>query len=142
MSKSVILKGRGVVRGKGIGKALISAKPISFFGDINPETGEIIAEDNPLKGVSIAGKVFIFPYGRGSTVGSYIIYRLKKAGKAPVAIVNVRTEPIIAVGCVIAQIPLVDMLDKNPIEAIPTGSLVEVDGTMGIVKIIRRKKCI
>ncbi len=137
--EEVVLKGRGIVKGRASGEALVSPKPISFYGDVDPERGVIVARDHPLRGASIVGKVLIFPRGRGSTVGSYIIYRLKKAGKAPVAIVNEETEPIIAAGCVVAEIPLVDRLDKSPVKVVATGDLVEVDGYHGIVKVIRKE---
>ncbi|MCD6260601.1 MAG: DUF126 domain-containing protein [Thaumarchaeota archaeon] len=60
-----------------------------------------------------------------STVGSYIILRLKRRGIAPKAIVNLRCEPIIAVGAIIAEIPTIDKIDVSMIR---DGDLVEVDG--------------
>jgi len=102
------LKGRGVVGGVAEGVAVVSKEPISFFGGVNPKTGKIIERGHALEGVCVAGKVLIFPHGKGSTVGSYILYAMAKNKVAPAAVINVITEPIIVVGCCLADIPLVD----------------------------------
>jgi predicted aconitase with swiveling domain len=75
----------------------------------------------------------VFPTGKGSTVGSYTLYRLKRAGKAPIAIVNEECETITAVGCIIAEIPCVDQV---PINELRTGQLVKVDGDQGVVTLL------
>jgi len=126
------LKGRAIWRGWARGEALVSNQPISFYGGVDPETGKIVEKGHELEGRSIAGKILTFPYGKGSTVGSYIILRLKKKGIAPKAIVNLRCEPIIAVGAIIAEIPTLDKID---ISMIRDGDLVEVDGE--VLKIYR-----
>jgi len=121
----ITLKGRAIWRGWARGEALVSNQPISFYGGVDPETGKIVEKGHELEGRSIAGKILAFPYGKGSTVGSYIILRLKRRGIAPKAIVNLRCEPIIAVGAIIAEIPTIDKID---ISMIRDGDLVEVDG--------------
>jgi uncharacterized protein len=131
----VILKGRKVMGGKAEGEALVSIEPVSFYGGVDPATGCITEPGHCCCGENISGKVFVFPSGKGSTVGSYVIYRMKKQGTAPAAIINIETEAIIATGCVISDIPLVDKLDQNPVEKIKNGSLVKVDADRGIVEI-------
>lgn len=123
----IALKGRIIWSGWAKGEALVSNQPISFYGGIDPMTGEIVEKGHELEGKSIAGKILVFPYGKGSTVGSYIILRLKKRGIAPKAMVNIRCEPIIAVGAIIAEIPTIDRID---ISMIRNGDLVEVDGEL------------
>ena len=123
----IALRGRMIWSGWAKGEALVSNQPISFYGGINPMTGEIVEKGHELEGKSIAGKILVFPYGKGSTVGSYIILRLKKRGIAPKAMVNIRCEPIIAVGAIIAEIPTIDRID---ISMIGNGDLVEVDGEL------------
>jgi len=105
---------------------------ISFYGGIDPETGQVVEKGHALEGQSIGGKVLVFPTGKGSTVGSYTLYRLKKAGKAPAAIVNVESETITAVGCIISGIPCIDHI---PIDQITTGMKVRVDAQAGTVEI-------
>ena len=121
----VKLKGRIIKEGKASGLALVSSEPISFFGMVDAETGEVIEQGHPLQGEVVAGRVLVFPTGKGSTVGSYILYRLAKAGRAPAAIINVESEPIVAVGAIISNIPMVDQID---ITTLSTGDRIVVDG--------------
>jgi len=127
----VILKGRKVVGGTVEGEALVSSDPVSFYGGVDPDTGIITEPGHALCGKCITGKVFVFPTGKGSTVGSYVIYRMKKQGTAPAAIINVETEAILATGCVISSIPLIDKLDQDPIKNIQTGIKVRVNASQG-----------
>jgi predicted aconitase with swiveling domain/uncharacterized protein with ATP-grasp and redox domains len=105
------LKGRKIYPGWAQGEALVSSMGISFFGGVDPESGVVVERGHELEGQSIAGKVLVFPAGKGSTVGSYTLYRLKHNGVAPTAIVNAACETITAVGCIIAEIPCVDQID-------------------------------
>jgi uncharacterized protein len=131
----MILTGRKVMGGKAEGEALVSTEPVSFYGGVDPVTGCVTEPGHCCCGENITGKVFIFPTGKGSTVGSYVIYRMKKLGTAPAAIINVETEAILATGCVISDIPLVDMLDQNPVDTIKSGMYVKVDADDGKVEI-------
>lgn len=119
------LKGRVIKAGQTQGTALVSPEPIGFFGMVDAESGIVIEKGHPLEGQSVAGRVLVFPTGKGSTVGSYSIYRLAKAGLAPVAMINAESEPIVAVGAIISDIPMVDKVD---IYEIQTGDLVSIDG--------------
>lgn len=125
--------GRIVSKGKAKGKALVSRDPVSFYGSIDFTTGKVIEKGHSLYGKSIAGKILVFPQGKGSTVGSYAIYRLKKAGLAPAAIINRETEPIIAAGAIISDIPLIDKLEKDPLSFIKNGMEISVDADEGYV---------
>ena len=127
---NVIIKGRGISRGIGGGELLISAEPISFLSGVNPDTGIVVEQGHPLEGQSVAGRVLAFPYGKGSTVGSYVIYALKQNGLAPAAIINNEAEPIIAVGAIIAGIPMIDRLTAE-FSRLTTGMKVTVDGDTG-----------
>jgi predicted aconitase with swiveling domain len=108
---------------------------ISFFGGVDPENGIVVEKGHELEGQSIAGKILVFPTGKGSTVGSYTLYRLKKAGLAPAAILNAECETITAVGCIIAEIPCVDNI---PLERFRSGDLVSVDASSGLVELINQ----
>lgn len=128
------LHGRCIYRGQADGPALVTRMGISFFGGVDPETGVIVEKGHELEGQSIAGKVLVFPSGKGSTVGSYTLYRLKQAGKAPSAIVNAECETITAVGCIIAEIPCIDQIDLS---RLATGQRVVVDGEAGTLRLIQ-----
>ncbi|MEM4481067.1 MAG: DUF126 domain-containing protein [Candidatus Bathyarchaeia archaeon] len=131
------MRGRGIVEGKCIGEALVSTKPISFLGDVDPATGKIIEKRHDLYGECIKDKVLCFPHGHGSTVGSYVLYSLAKNGLAPKAIINRRADPVVVVGAVIASIPMIDQVDLSQIR---TGDLIEADAYSGIVKVSRSTK--
>jgi predicted aconitase with swiveling domain len=124
-------QGRKIYPGVVSGEALVTSMGISFFGGVDPDTGVVVEKGHELEGQSISGKVLIFPSGKGSTVGSYTLYRLKLNGVAPAAIVNAECETITAVGCIIAGIPCVDRI---PIERLITGTLVSVDGEQGLIE--------
>jgi len=128
----MILQGRTIFAGKAEAEALVTTQGISFFGGVDPDTGVILERGHELEGISIAGKVLAFPSGKGSTVGSYTLYRLKHVGMAPAAIINAECETITAVGCIIAEIPCVDLVDIGEIE---TGKTLTVDGYRGEVEI-------
>lgn len=120
----MILHGRSIFSGTAQGEALVTSQAISFFGGIDPETGIVVERGHELEGQCIAGRVLVFPTGKGSTVGSYTLYRLKHNGHAPSAILNAECETITAVGCIIAEIVCVDQL---PIRNILPGSLVKIE---------------
>ena len=106
---------------------------VSFFGGVDPDTGIVVEKGHQLEGQAIGGKVLVFPTGKGSTVGSYTLYRLKMNGVAPTAIVNAQCETITAVGCIIAEIPCVDQI---PIEQLKTGDLLKIEGEQGQIEVI------
>ena len=121
----MILQGRTIYQGKAAGQALVTTQGISFFGGIDPETGVVVERGHELEGQRISGKVLVFPTGKGSTVGSYTLYRLKHNGLAPAAIINAACETITAVGCIISEIPCVDQI---AIEQISSDVLTRIDG--------------
>jgi hypothetical protein len=128
---SIRLVARVVKAGRAEGEALVSSEPIGFLGGVDPETGVVIETGHPLEGQSVARRVLVFATGKGSTVGSYTIYRLACAGLAPAAIVNAEADPVVAVGAIIAEIPMVDQVD---ISRIHTGDWVSVQDGEVVVK--------
>ncbi|MDI6756311.1 MAG: DUF126 domain-containing protein [Thermodesulfobacteriota bacterium] len=134
----IILKGRKVIGGLAEGEAVVTHQPVSFLGGVNPDKGIVVEKGHELEGQSITGKIFIFPHGKGSTAGPYIIYAMAKRKTAPAAMINVEAEPIIAVGAAMGNIPLVDRLERNPLEVIATGDYVKVDGDKGIAEVIKK----
>jgi uncharacterized protein len=131
----MILKAHKVAKGKASGEALVSKSPVSFLGGINPETGFIVEKGHEIEGKNVSGKILVFPVGKGSTAGSFQVYELAYCQNAPKAIINLRADPVVAIGAIISNIPMVDQLDKNPLEVIQTGDFVEVDADQGIVRV-------
>ncbi len=105
------LYGRKISSGQAKGDVIIEPGAVSFLGGIDPEEGVVVDSANQVSGQSIAGKVFAFSTGKGSTVGSYVIYRMKKSDTAPVAIINGSAETIVASGAIISGIPMIDRID-------------------------------
>jgi predicted aconitase with swiveling domain len=110
------LKGRIIYKGKATGEALVTEMPISFYGGVDPNTGVVIEKGHQLNGLSVKGKILVFPQGKGSTVGSYTLYRMKKNGTAPAGMINRECETIVAVGAIISEIPCVDKIDISKIK--------------------------
>jgi len=126
------LEGRKIYKGTVEAEAIVTKEGISFYGGIDPDTGKVVEVGHELEGKSITGKVLVFPTGKGSTVGSYTMYRMKKNNMAPAAIVNKQIDTIIAVGCIISEIPCVDKIDINIIK---TGQKLVVNGSEGTIEI-------
>lgn len=127
------LKGRIISKGKTQEEALVTSQPISFYGGVDPNTGEVLEKGHELQGQSVKGKILVFPTGKGSTVGSYTLYRLKKNGVAPAGIINMECETVVAVGAIISEIPCVDKID---ISKIKTGDLISIEND--VVTITRK----
>ncbi|MDR0372857.1 MAG: DUF126 domain-containing protein [Nitrososphaerota archaeon] len=124
------LKGRIIYKGKAQGQALVTSMPISFYGGVDPNTGVVLEKDHELQGQSVKGKILVFPQGKGSTVGSYTLYRMKKSGTAPIAMINRETETIVAVGAIISEIPFVDKID---VVKFKTGNKVVIENDTVVI---------
>jgi predicted aconitase with swiveling domain len=132
---AIILKGRSISKGKAEGEALVCRQPIGFNFGIDVTNGVITEYNHELCGKSIKDKILLFPHGKGSTGGSYVVYQLAKNKTGPKAIINITTETIIAVGAIMGGIPVIDSLEKNPYELISDGDHVRVDADQGFVAI-------
>jgi uncharacterized protein len=130
-----MIKGRIISRGIVEGEILISNQPISFLGGVDPQTGVVQDKESNLYGKTIKDKILVFPYGKGSTVGSYVILQLKKNNVAPKGMINLKTETIIAVGAIISRIPLIDMLENDGYEQLKEGGKIELNCDEGYIKI-------
>jgi predicted aconitase with swiveling domain len=130
-----VLKGRTISPGKVEGETLVSKEPIGFYGGVDAKTGIFIEKGHELEGQCVKGKILVFPCGKGSTVGSYVIYGLARNNQAPLAIVNKETETIVATGVILAGIPCVDRI---PVERISTGDHLIVDASTGTVSITKK----
>lgn len=129
------LQGRTIAEGKAEGEVLVSTEPISFYGSVETETGEFIEEGHQLEGENVADRVLVFPRGKGSTVGSYVLYGLAMSGTAPAAIINHETETIVATGAILGEIPCVDGIE-DAVRTFEDGDRVRVDATAGTVTLL------
>jgi predicted aconitase with swiveling domain len=133
------LIGRAVVPGSAEGTALVSREPLSLWGGLNAQTGEITDRRHERSGEILTGRVFVFPQGRGSSTASAILLESVRTGKAPAAIINLRLDPILALGSIIADelyhkpVPMV-VLSQEDFDSIQDGDYVAIqpDGTVTI----------
>jgi predicted aconitase with swiveling domain len=128
-----LLKGKAVVRGKVEGEALVSRTPFSFFLGVNTDTGEIIEEGHEHQGKSIAGKILVFSFGKGSSGDCLRLWRCANNGVAPLAIVNAKADSVIVQGAIITNTPMIYNLDHDPVAVIETGDRLQIDGDRVIV---------
>jgi len=132
------IKCRSISRGVAEGRVLLSGDAISFLGNVDPKTGIVVERGHELYGRCIKDTVLVFPHGKGSTVGSYVLYQLSKNGTAPSAMINMDSEPIVAVGAIMSGIPLVDRLELDPFEFLKNGDLVKIDSINGYIEVLNR----
>ena len=121
-------QGRCISSGKATGEVIKLEEPLSFLGGVDGATGELKVRDG-----NVAGKILVFPKGKGSTVGSYVMYDLMVHGKEPKAVINENAETIVATGAVISSIPMVDQIPS--VRLFEDGDIVTVDATNGTVEI-------
>ncbi len=129
------IKARPVTTGVAEGEAIVSQMPISFTGGMDPDTGTIREPGHDLEGRSVAGKILVFPTGKGSTTGSWQFYAAFRRGSAPRGIINVKAEGVVAVSAIITDTPMVHELDEDPLTLIKTGDFVRINADEGFVEI-------
>ncbi len=116
---SEILTGRAFVAGVAQGEILATDTELSFWGGVDPATGEVIDRHHPLSGHLLEGKILALPGGRGSCSGSGVILQMLVNGRGPAAILVSRPDDIITLGVLIAQeifeqsIPVVTVSDSD-----------------------------
>lgn len=123
------IKCRTISKGKANGELIVSKELFSFLGGVDPNTGEVIDPNHELKGKFINDKILFIPGGKGSTVGSYVIFQMKKNNLAPRAIICLSAEPIIATGAIMSEIPMVD--SPESFDELIDGINLEVDSDNG-----------
>ncbi|KAH8812943.1 hypothetical protein F5884DRAFT_786735 [Xylogone sp. PMI_703] len=112
-----------IIGGESEGVVLASPVALSFWGGVNPETGEIIDHHHPLFGQSLAGKVLVVPNSRGSCSGSGVILELLLNGHSPKALLFERDELILTLGVIVAS----ELFGKSiPIVQLPSAVFQDV----------------
>lgn len=125
-------RGQPVAAGSARGRALAANTPLSFWGGFNPDTGEIIDQRHPLKGLVGSGRILVIPSGRGSCSGSGVLLEAIRQGTAPAAIILSRLDPIIGLGCILgdelySSHPVMIVISEEERQRIATGDLVDID---------------
>ena len=103
-STPVRIEGRCLVEGATQGTLLFADVGLSFWGGVDPASGEVIDRHHPLSGERLAGRVLAIPGGRGSCTGSSVLMELISNGHAPAALVLAEVDEILALGVLVAQV--------------------------------------
>jgi predicted aconitase with swiveling domain len=133
----LLLKGKAAVAGHAVGRAIVSKKPISFWGGVSPVSGEIIDNRHDRHGIVITDKIFVFPTGKGSSTGSAVLMEGLRNGSAPAALVNMKLDPILGLGAIVAEtiyqksLPII-ILEPGDFDVIQDGDLLNIqpDGSI------------
>lgn len=133
MSDRIEIKCRGLVKGKAQGEALVAPTTLSFWGEVDPVTGQIIASGHPLQGKKLRGKVLVIRSTKGSSATPLVMGLAHRQGNAPVALINTNIDCLAVLGCVVNRIPMVSDLENDPFEMIESGDHVEVDADEGVI---------
>ncbi|WP_420631884.1 aconitase X swivel domain-containing protein [Candidatus Leptofilum sp.] len=121
-----------LVAGTAVGEALVLTEPLSLWGGLNPETGEIIDKRHPQVGQIVTERVLVLPAGRGSSSASSILLEAVKQQTTPAAIITAEVDGILALGAAVAremydQSPPVLVLASHDYAQIQTGQQVSVE---------------
>lgn len=98
------LQGRSLVAGRAEGELLFAEMGLSFWGGVDPFTGEVIDRHHPLSGQNLAGRVLAIPSGRGSCTGSSVMMELLSGEHAPSALVLAEADEILTLGVLVAEL--------------------------------------
>ena len=137
MPDVIEIKCRGVVKGKAAGEALVAPTTLSFWGEVDPVEGRVIASGHPLEGERLRGKVLVIRSTKGSSATPMVIGLAHREGNAPVAFINTEVDCLAVLGCVVNQIPMVADLERDPFEVIQSGDHVEVDADGGRIVVTK-----
>lgn len=138
MPDKTVIKCRGIVKGYAEGEALVAPTTLSFWGEVDPMAGRIIASGHPLEGELLRGKVLVIESTKGSSATPLVIGLAHGEGNAPVAFINVNIDALAVLGCVVNEIPMVAELAQDPFKIIETGDHICVDADNGLITITKK----
>ena len=126
-----------LLSGTATGPALVLDEPLSMWGGLDPESGEIIDRRHPQSGAIVTGTVLLLPWGRGSSSASSVLAEAIRLDTAPSAIVMLEPDDIILLGALAADelygktCPVI-VVDAATFESIKNGAMVTVgdDGSL------------
>lgn len=129
---------RPLLPGSATGDLLVLDEPLSMWGGLDPETGEIIDRRHPQSGVVVTGSILVLPHGRGSSSSASVLAEAIRVGTAPAAIVLAEPDDIILLGALVAEelyaltcpIAVAAPEEYETLRTGPTVSL-DADGSLG-----------
>ncbi len=128
------LKGRTIVKGNVEARAIVTKTPMSFTY-MDSDTGKIIDSEQEICGQSIKDKILVLPCLKGSAMQPFCLYHLVQSGTAPKGLIAPDADLRLVAAAAFCDIPLMDRLEKNPLEVISTGDIVHINATKGIIEV-------
>lgn len=125
------IKAHLVSAGRAEGEAVVYEGPFAFLGDLDPATGKICMPRHRLEGASLAGKIFVFTTGKGSSGCDFAAWAAKKNKNAPAGMICLESEPVLSGAAIATEIPTVDRPEADIFGLIKSGDHVIVDATRG-----------
>jgi predicted aconitase with swiveling domain len=125
------IKKLGVVEGT----ALVTTDLVAFWGGTDWETGEIVEVGHEARGKNVAGKILVFPAGKGGAGDTFGWYYLAKSGKAPKALICNRPQNTTLAGALLTDTPMIYGFEEEVEKVIRTGDHVQVDSDSGEITI-------
>ena len=124
--------GRVLVPGTARGDLFLLGGPLSMWGGLDPESGEIIDRRHPQSGDVLTDRVVAMPFGRGSSSSSAVLLEAVRLGTAPAAFLLLETDPILALGATVArelygQGPPILVLEESDYHRLEDGKAAQID---------------
>ena len=136
MSPPRIIHGRGLFGDKVRGPALVAKEPVSFLGDVDITTGEIIGELSSVKGKRMGGMVLVFPGSMGSAGAWRFIYQQFIHNTHPLALIAKELpDPSVVQGAIMAGIPVICEPNEDVLNSIENGDILTIDGKAGTITV-------
>lgn len=117
--EKITVKCKTAVSGNVRAEILFSNDSFCFWGGADPATGIIRDNRHSNYQENMAGKAFAFPFGKGSSGAGLVILEMLRVGCEPAAIINLRSDPVILTGPLIAKhfynknIPVVNLSEED-----------------------------
>jgi predicted aconitase with swiveling domain len=128
MASGPEVRGRTLAPGRARGEVLVLDEPLSFWGGMDPATGQVVDRHHPQAGESLAGRVVVMRSGRGSSSSSSVLTEAIRVGTAPAAVVMAEPDVIVALGSIVAaelygsEVPVACVADAG-FDVLPRGSV-------------------
>lgn len=117
--EKITVKCKTAVYGNVRAGLLWANEPMSFWGTVDPQSGVIRDNRHSLYQKNMSGKVLAFTTPKGSSGTGLIILEQVRTGCAPAAIINLRSDPVVLTGPIIAKrfynvdIPVVNISEED-----------------------------
>lgn len=136
---SEIFSCREISRGIVEGEVLLSRDQILFY-HTDPATGIVTERGHCLEGVSVKGKILVFPGGKGSSVVQMDgMYKLEQRGTAPLGFIVREPDTVLVSSAIIMELPMVDRVEESFYDVVQTGDRIRIDTVRQVIEFLERR---